>query len=119
MRRRLIAALLYGIIVGPASAAEPLTAEQKAMAMWVNAAQIAADKCPKLGLITKNIKADLDAVKLTAAQASAVEWKNVIAVADKQNRKAYADDPDGFCELMWKILGSNKSVAVKLPLLKR
>jgi hypothetical protein len=119
MRRRLIAALLYGIVVAPAAAAEPLTAEQKAMAMWVNAAQIAADKCPKVGLIKKNIKADLDAVGLTAAQASGDEWKNVMAIADKQNRKASADDPDGFCELMWKVLGSGHSVAVKLPLLKR
>ena len=116
---KLIAALLYGILVGPAAAAEPLTAAQKAVAMWANAAQIAADKCPKLGLNRKNIKADLDAVGLTAAQGSGDEWKTVIALVDKQNRKAHADDPDGFCELMWKTLGSDHSVAVKLPLLKR
>jgi hypothetical protein len=119
MRLRLIAALLYGIVVVPAAAAEPLTAEQKAVAMWANAAQIAADKCPKVRLIKKNIKADLDAVGLTAAQASGGEWKNVIVLVDKQNRKAYADDPAGFCELMWKALGSGHSVAVKLPLLTR
>jgi hypothetical protein len=117
--RRMLFALIYGIVAAPVSAAEPLTAAQKAVAMWANAAQIAADKCPKLELIKKNIKTDLDAVGLTAAQASGDEWKNLIALVDKQNRKAHSDDPDGFCELMWKVLGSGHSVAVKLPLLKR
>jgi hypothetical protein len=118
MRNRLVAAILVGLAVTPASAAQPLTSEQQALAMWVDAALFAAEKCPRVELIKENIRANLDSASVTEDQAMGYEWKRAMAFADMQNREGFANDPSGFCERIWKAIGDNP-VAVSLPLLKR
>jgi hypothetical protein len=118
MRKGLIAVLLFGV-VAPASAAEPLTGEQQALAMWVDGALFAAQNCPRIGLIKENVRANVDEAGVTEDQARGDEWEKAMAFADIQSREGFAADPQGFCERMWKAIGNDHPVAVRLPLLKR
>jgi hypothetical protein len=61
----------------------------------------------------------LDEAGVTAGQALGEEWKNAMAFSDMHNREGFAADPRGYCERMWRALGSDNPVAVKLPLVKR
>jgi hypothetical protein len=120
MRNTLTAAILLGVAAtSSASAAKPLTGEQLALAMWVDAALFAAEKCPRTELIKENIRANLDNAGVTEDQARGDEWKRAMAFADMHNREGFTDDPQAFCDRMWKAIGEDNPVAVELPLLKR
>jgi hypothetical protein len=120
-RMRLIivgAALIVCFPALTARAATELNGDQIVVAMAVDTALFAAEKCAGFRIVEGSIFANTQAAGVGREQALGPEWKKAMLVGDINAKDGYAKNPTEFCERAWLMLGPHPS-SVRHQLLEK
>lgn len=112
-------ALITCSLLNVAMAASELSGDQIALAMAVDTAMFAAEKCPGFRIVEGSIFANVQAAGVSREQAMGPEWKQAMFLGDENAKDGYTKNPTSFCERVWKMLGSPDHPFVKHQLLER
>ena len=85
----------------------------------IEAARIAAEKCPGFQMIRDNIVPELTAAGASLDVVESPEFELMSAQGRANAAEGYAKNPAGWCESMWSYLGPAHPPMVKHTLLQR
>jgi hypothetical protein len=105
--RRIIAgaALIACLPALTARAASELSRDQIVVAMAVDTAIFAAEKCPRFRIVEGSIFENVRDAGVTPEQTLGQEWKNAMLLGEANAKGGYAKNPSQFCERAWRMLG--------------
>lgn len=112
------AALITCLPALTARAASELNGDQIVVAMAVDTAIFAAEKCPGFRIVDGSIFENVRAAGVSPEQTLGPEWENAMLLGDTNAKNGYAKNPPEFCKKAWLMLGPHPS-SVKHPLLSR
>jgi hypothetical protein len=101
-----------------ARAATELNGDQIVVAMAVDTALFAAEKCPGFHIVEGSIFANTQDAGVSREQALGPEWKKAMLLGDINAKDGYAKNPSEFCERILLMLGPYPS-SVKHQLLEK
>jgi hypothetical protein len=131
VRNALLAVVLLLGLVSPAVAGDnQLTAQDVAqlkhllqpkfmVAEVIEAARIAAEKCPGFQMIRDNVVPELEAAGASLDVVDSPEFELMSAQSRANAAEGYAKNPAGWCESMWSYLGPAHPPLVKHTLLQK
>jgi hypothetical protein len=99
------AALIACLPAFTARAASELNGDQIVVAMAVDTAIFAAEKCPGFRIVDGSIFENVRAAGVSPEQTLGQEWKNAMLLGDTKAKDGYAQNPSRFCERAWRMLG--------------
>jgi hypothetical protein len=99
------AALIACLPALTARAASELSRDQIVVAMAVDTAIFAAEKCPKFRIVEGSIFENVRGVGVTPEQTLGQEWKDAMLLGEADAKDGYAKNPSQFCERAWRMLG--------------
>lgn len=88
-----------------ARAASELSRDQIVVAMAVDTAIFAAEKCPRFRIVEGSIFANVQDVGVSKEQVMGQEWKDAMLLGEANAKDGYAKNPSQFCERAWRMLG--------------
>ena len=88
-----------------ARAASELSRDQIVVAMAVDTAIFAAEKCPRFRIVEGSIFENVRDAGVTPEQTLGQEWKNAMLLGEANAKDGYAKNPSQFCERAWRMLG--------------
>jgi hypothetical protein len=131
MRRGLLTVTLAALVVAPSLARSgEFTADDVAglkhilqpkfqVAEVIEAAGLAAEKCPGLHLIEANIEAEFSSAGASEDDIYTPEFEAMSARGKANALEGYSKNPAHWCERMWTFLGPTHPPMIKYTLLKR
>jgi hypothetical protein len=114
--RRLLSVALLLILVAPSGRARSLAGDQSFLAMWVETAIFAAQKCRGMHVIPGAIRRNIDAADVTPDQMLGGEWTSLMRLAEANDAAGFTRDPPGFCSRTWQAVGADH-LSVRFPML--
>ncbi len=99
------AVLIACLPVLPARAASELSRDQILVAMAVDTAIFAAEKCPRFRIVEGSIFENVRDAGVTPEQTLGQEWKNAMLRGEANAKDGYAKNASQFCERAWRMLG--------------
>jgi hypothetical protein len=119
--KRVIALALAALVltVWPADAATDLFADRNLFAEIFELADVAQSHCPGLHVIEDNVRGAADAVGVDDDVIYSPEWRLWESRGKQLASEAYAKDPVGFCNRMWRFLGPDHPPMVRFQLLRK
>jgi hypothetical protein len=112
------AALIACLPTLTARAGGELNGDQMAVAVAVDTAIFAAEKCSGFRIVEGAIFANVQGVGVSKEQVLGQEWKDGLLLGEANAKNGYAKNPPEFCKQAWLMLGPHPS-SVKHPLLSR
>ena len=79
--------------------------DQIVVAMAVDTAIFAAEKCPRFRIVEGSIFANVHDVGVSKEQVMGQEWKDAMLRGEANAKDGYAKNPSQFCERAWRMLG--------------
>jgi hypothetical protein len=113
------AALITCLLTLTARADSELNGDQMAMAVAVDTAMFAAEKCPGFRVVEGAIFANVQAVGVSKEQVLGQEWIDGLLVGEANAKGGHAKNPSGFCKRAWQMLGPPNHTFVKHQLLEK
>jgi hypothetical protein len=86
-------------------AASELSHDQIVVAMAVDTAIFASEKCPRFRIVEGSIFENVRDAGVTPEQTLGQEWKNAMLLGEANAKDGYAKNPSQFCERAWRMLG--------------
>jgi hypothetical protein len=113
------AALITCLPTLTARAGSELNGDQMAVAVAVNTAMFAAEKCPGFRVVEGAIFANVQGVGVSKEQVLGPEWKDGLLLGEANAKNSYTKNPSGFCKRAWLMLGPPNHTFVKHQLLEK
>ena len=99
------AALIACLPVLTARAASQLSRDQIVVAMAVDTAIFATEKCPGFRIVDGPIFENVRDAGVSPEQTLGQEWKDAMLLGEANAKDGYAKNPSQFCERAWRMLG--------------
>jgi hypothetical protein len=113
------AALITCLPTLTARAGNELSGDQMAVAVAVDTAMFAAEKCPGFRIVEGAIFANVQGVGVSKEQVLGQEWKDGLLLGEANAKGGYAKNPSEFCKRTWLMLGPPNHTFVKHQLLEK
>jgi hypothetical protein len=102
-----------------ARAASELNGDQIVVAMAVDTAIFATEKCPGFRIVDGSIFENVREAGVSPEQTLGQEWKSAMLLGDTIAENAFAQNPSRFCERAFRMIGPPNHTFVKHQLLEK